>query len=532
MSMFAPIVPAPLPPSPLEAPHHEHGHRLIRQVRSDRQRVQYHLEVTQQPKQARMCGTGEKADRRPLDPPPIIQLRIEDSTGQDVTSPTVAGTRRHQAASLTQSPYFFCFASLCFAGSDQELYVLNPENKTRYVTGTVVSSLYHMRDGTSNPHDSVYFVFPDINIRVEGTFRFKMSMYEIVGSEVHHCKSIWTNSFVVYSAKRFPGMEGSTELSKAFAEQGIHIRIRKPATKRKTASTGSDSQEEGSSDEPFLRCGPNGKVLGRGPKARKASQSAAAATRERSVSTPARSPRSAEQLAHVPSQPLANRAVYPSQRNSSPGSSELPDAALSARGMPGTVSKSNLSAQASLQGVYVSEHRHEPHHATSLPTFSVNVPPPMSTRYASSLDQRRSSLVDANGRYSVSPGMSSYTSMQTARPDLYDHDAQHVISRSPREELPFAYSPGFSHAPLQPYHESPMAPQHVPRHYEQSPPRVASDRPALTYDQLLQSPPGGFYHQDPRYHRNSSNHQAQEHYERSQTGHWRRPGCDQHHHAA
>ncbi|KAM3589309.1 hypothetical protein VKS41_000177 [Umbelopsis sp. WA50703] len=29
----------------------------------------YQLSVRQQPKQSRMCGIGEKADRRPVDPP-------------------------------------------------------------------------------------------------------------------------------------------------------------------------------------------------------------------------------------------------------------------------------------------------------------------------------------------------------------------------------------------------------------------------------------------------------------------------------
>ncbi|KAG6843724.1 hypothetical protein H0H87_001252 [Tephrocybe sp. NHM501043] len=39
---------------------------------------EYHLTVRQEPKQARMCGVGGKADRRPIDPPPIVQLRVVD----------------------------------------------------------------------------------------------------------------------------------------------------------------------------------------------------------------------------------------------------------------------------------------------------------------------------------------------------------------------------------------------------------------------------------------------------------------------
>lgn len=35
-----------------------------------------------------------------------------------------------------------------------------------------------------------------------------------------------SDSFIVYSAKKFPGMIESTELSKAFAGQGIRIPVR------------------------------------------------------------------------------------------------------------------------------------------------------------------------------------------------------------------------------------------------------------------------------------------------------------------
>lgn len=39
--------------------------------------------------------------------------------------------------------------------------------------------------------------------------------------------SIFSESFTVYSAKKFPGVIESTELSKCFALQGIKIPIRK-----------------------------------------------------------------------------------------------------------------------------------------------------------------------------------------------------------------------------------------------------------------------------------------------------------------
>ena len=41
----------------------------------------YELVVCQQPLHARMCGFGEK-DRRPIDPPPIVQLIVKQE-GQE-----------------------------------------------------------------------------------------------------------------------------------------------------------------------------------------------------------------------------------------------------------------------------------------------------------------------------------------------------------------------------------------------------------------------------------------------------------------
>lgn len=170
----------------------------------------YTLVLRQQPKQSRMCGVGEKADRRPIDPPPIIQARI-DAGSSDCTS-------------FLQNPYFFMYASLVPPDSDDELHLLR-DGKTRSTTGSVVSSLYHLKDVDNS--DAGFFVFPDLSVRMEGSYRLKMSLFEIVGLDVHYCASVFTDVFTVYSAKRFPGMEESTFLSRSFADQGLKIRIRK-----------------------------------------------------------------------------------------------------------------------------------------------------------------------------------------------------------------------------------------------------------------------------------------------------------------
>ncbi|KAL7278780.1 hypothetical protein ACG7TL_007789 [Trametes sanguinea] len=198
------------------------------------------------------------ADRRPIDPPPIVQLRVIDpSTRRPQSSSSRASSPVHMpsiilllspagvliadmadsasppsAQSFLQNPYYFMFASLAKPDEDVELHWLK-DGKTRCTTGSVVSSLYHLKDTENQNQDAGFFVFPDLSVRTEGSYRLKLSLFEVVGSSVYHCKSIFSAPFYVYTAKKFPGMEESTPLSCSLADQGIKIRIRKDIRVRK-----------------------------------------------------------------------------------------------------------------------------------------------------------------------------------------------------------------------------------------------------------------------------------------------------------
>ncbi|EKM76255.1 hypothetical protein AGABI1DRAFT_144390 [Agaricus bisporus var. burnettii JB137-S8] len=204
----------------------------------------YDLVVRQEPKQARMCGVGGKADRRPIDPPPIVQLRVIDRALSSAhISPPASPPPSHYpdgpppdpaayAQSYLQNPYYFMFASLAKPDDDAELHWLK-DGRTRCTTGSVVSSLYHLKDPQHHNEDAGFFVFPDLSVRTEGSYRLKLSLFEVVGNNVRHCKSIYSAPFYVYTAKKFPGMEESTPLSCSLADQGIKIRIRKDIRVRK-----------------------------------------------------------------------------------------------------------------------------------------------------------------------------------------------------------------------------------------------------------------------------------------------------------
>ncbi|OZJ06625.1 hypothetical protein BZG36_00377 [Bifiguratus adelaidae] len=175
----------------------------------------YDLIIRQQPVHARLCSFKEKVDRRPIDPPEYLQ-----------------------------NPYFFMYACLANADTRQEL---NFVNGNRTTAGTVVQSPYRLKDVDNT--DGGFFIFPDMSVRMEGVFRLKFSLFDIVDGDVTLIKSIFSEPFTVYSPKQFPGMSESTFLTRSFSDQGVRIRIRKEnrvgSSKRKLLDDGDDDGSDG-----------------------------------------------------------------------------------------------------------------------------------------------------------------------------------------------------------------------------------------------------------------------------------------------
>ena len=159
---------------------------------------EYELIVRQEPKQARMCGVGSKgmsapnagicidvnltlpsADRRPIDPPPVVQLRVIDHRKGADRSAGSAGEEL-QANSYLQNPYYFMWASLAKPDDDAELHWLK-DGRTGCTTGSVVSSLFHLKDPDNNNEDAGMFIFSDLSVRTEGSYRLKLSLFEVAG---------------------------------------------------------------------------------------------------------------------------------------------------------------------------------------------------------------------------------------------------------------------------------------------------------------------------------------------------------------
>ncbi|OAL52304.1 hypothetical protein IQ07DRAFT_468869, partial [Pyrenochaeta sp. DS3sAY3a] len=95
------------------------------------------------------------------------------------------------------------------------------------LAGTLVSSLHRLKDVSNK--DGGFFVFGDISIKVQGTFRLCFSLYEFQQDTftVQHLGHAISDKFKVLPAKDFKGLEESTYLSRAFSDQGVRLRLRK-----------------------------------------------------------------------------------------------------------------------------------------------------------------------------------------------------------------------------------------------------------------------------------------------------------------
>ncbi|KAL1965045.1 hypothetical protein VTN77DRAFT_6105 [Rasamsonia byssochlamydoides] len=177
--------------------------------RTESQSSDFELIIRQQPERARVAG-GKEKERKPVDPPPIIQLKVREEN-------------TYLAQHYLQSPYYFMCCSLYDANEDRPA----PVQPSTALAGTLVSSLHRLKDVDNT--DGGFFVFGDLSIKIEGEFRLKFTLFEMRKDTVTGLKSIISDRFQVLPPKNFPGMAESTFLSRSFADQGVKLRIRKEA---------------------------------------------------------------------------------------------------------------------------------------------------------------------------------------------------------------------------------------------------------------------------------------------------------------
>ena len=194
-------------------------------------RDDYTCFVRQEPAAARACGNAEKPDRRPIDPVVVIQLKCN---GVPEIQPDVYNAR------------LICYATLLDATLDRPIV---PDQQGRQkmlptLCGTILASISHLRDPEKESCRGAFFVFSDLNVRSEGSYRLRFDIYQVGHKVSEHVSQCTTKIFTVYSAKRFPGMSQSTELSQMFADQGLKIRIRRDMRLRKKQKLQQTQQQQ------------------------------------------------------------------------------------------------------------------------------------------------------------------------------------------------------------------------------------------------------------------------------------------------
>ncbi|KAL4782528.1 velvet factor-domain-containing protein [Aspergillus varians] len=135
---------------------------------------------------------------------------------------------------------------------------------TRNLIGCLSGSAFRLCD-TDNKI-GVWFILQDLSVRTEGCFRLKFSFANVgrAVTDLHDSQVVevinkgsapilataFSEPFQVFSAKKFPGVIESTQLSKCFAMQGIKIPIRKDGV-RGQGSRGRHSDEDDGLDNEY-----------------------------------------------------------------------------------------------------------------------------------------------------------------------------------------------------------------------------------------------------------------------------------------
>ncbi|KAK2003647.1 hypothetical protein LX36DRAFT_78916 [Colletotrichum falcatum] len=204
---------------------------------------EYEILFRQQPKAARCCGYGER-DRRVIDPPPIVQLKINNP---DLTPDELYQKIHH--------PAYVVHCSIWNAEGTEECTNMydGMGRLNKRMMGSLVSSPFVGLDESGE--EGCFFCFPDMSVRTPGPFRLKFVL--VVVDAAHRSLrapircSIISDVFRVYTAKEFPGMQASTPLTKRLKEQGCLISIKKGNEKAggKNARRQQDESEEDDDDD-------------------------------------------------------------------------------------------------------------------------------------------------------------------------------------------------------------------------------------------------------------------------------------------
>lgn len=206
------------------------------------------------------------ADRRPVDPPPVVELKIFEGERDNRTDVT-----------FSHNANFFLFTTLENARPIAKGRMPVAPPTVPVLTGSPVAGMAYL----DRPNPAGYFIFPDLSVRHEGLYRLSFSLFEELKEDkdadveppggspkskdkllssnpmaprahVHFRLEVKSIPFAVYSAKKFPGLSESTPLSRTVAEQGCRVRIRRDVRMRRRDKI-NDAYQEYEDDNSYTQ---------------------------------------------------------------------------------------------------------------------------------------------------------------------------------------------------------------------------------------------------------------------------------------
>ena len=198
----------------------------------------YRLTIVQQPRAARACGHGER-DRRMIDPPPILQCSLTDYDSE--SSEDVAKLR-------STWNIVHCFlhsvsdqSTPDSAGNDvSQITDPNDANRQlRRLMGTLHMNPFIGIDpktpstASETARIGSFYIFHDLSCRQTGLFKLHFQLLVVdmdfvyPGNRSFVVASATSDVFEVFSAKDFPGMLPSTELTKELRRQGATVAVKR-----------------------------------------------------------------------------------------------------------------------------------------------------------------------------------------------------------------------------------------------------------------------------------------------------------------
>ncbi|PIL37344.1 hypothetical protein GSI_01037 [Ganoderma sinense ZZ0214-1] len=189
--------------------------------------------------------------------PPFTPVQTSPTAQQQIDSSMYASASyaQQQHQQQTQSQYHQQGSSYQEPTPPSTIPPLPRHTYTRTLVGPLASNACRLLDEHRKP--GIFFLFQDLSIRTEGTFRLRLRLMNVGAPPapeprapcVHTDMSpvlaqTFTDPFVVFSAKRFPGVPDTTALSIALGNQGqkLPLRNRNGSSKqgRKRRRDGSD----------------------------------------------------------------------------------------------------------------------------------------------------------------------------------------------------------------------------------------------------------------------------------------------------